>query len=183
LSSRVEDRDLEEAFGKYGKIEKAQIMRDPHSRESRGFGFVTMEQVADADAAIAALNGTELLGRAIVVEKARRARARTPTPGQYHGPPKRDYHNRPYQPRGYDDRRGGRYDDRYDDRRGGGYDRDRYDDRRGGYDRHDDRRHDDRDRRGYDDRRGSYDDRRGYDDRRSHGAPTTMATPMAARRP
>jgi len=169
LSSRVEDSDLLDAFGKFGPIRKAQVMRDPHSRESRGFVFVTMEQIEDADAAVVALNATELLGRTINVEKARRGRARTPTPGQYHGPPKRDIHlNRPYQPRGGDDRReyrggggGNRYDDRYDGR--GGYDR--YDDRRGGgYDRYDDRRGGGYER---DDRR--YDDRRGYDDRRSYG--------------
>lgn len=44
-------------------------MYDPHSRESRGFGFVTMESAEEAEAAITALNGTELNGKAIVVEK------------------------------------------------------------------------------------------------------------------
>ncbi|KAG8941008.1 hypothetical protein FRC00_012619, partial [Tulasnella sp. 408] len=64
-------------------------MYDPHTRESRGFGFVTMDTAADAEAAIAALNGTDLKGRNITVDKARRGRARTPTPGRYYGPPKR----------------------------------------------------------------------------------------------
>jgi RNA recognition motif-containing protein len=64
-------------------------MRDPHTKESRGFAFVMMETGEEADACIANLNATELLGRTINVEKARRGRARTPTPGQYHGPPKR----------------------------------------------------------------------------------------------
>ena len=44
-------------------------MFDPHSRESRGFGFVTMETVEGADAAIAALNATELMGKIMNVEK------------------------------------------------------------------------------------------------------------------
>lgn len=86
-------------------------MYDPHSRESRGFGFVTMETSEEADAAITALNSTELMGKIMTVEKvrtpihpstnrrhvlislppqARRARARTPTPGRYYGPPKRN---------------------------------------------------------------------------------------------
>lgn len=44
-------------------------MYDPHTRESRGFGFVTMESPEEADAAITALNATELLGKNINVEK------------------------------------------------------------------------------------------------------------------
>ena len=83
-------------------------MYDPHTRESRGFGFVTMETAEEADAAITALNATEIMGKIVTVEKvtrlcsafgrhanyhwnsqARRGRARTPTPGRYYGPPKR----------------------------------------------------------------------------------------------
>ncbi len=64
-------------------------MLDPHTRDSRGFGFVTMETPEEAEAAIQALNGTEFMGRTLVIEKARRGRARTPTPGKYYGPPKR----------------------------------------------------------------------------------------------
>ena len=88
------------------QVQKAQVMYDPHTRESRGFGFVTMETPEEADAAITALNSTELFGKTVHVEKvrfflltnlklsnmgcqARRARARTPTPGRYYGPPKR----------------------------------------------------------------------------------------------
>lgn len=68
-------------------------MRDPHTKDSRGFAFVTMETAEEAEAAIAGLNATELMGRTMNVEKARRGRARTPTPGQYHGPPKRGMFN------------------------------------------------------------------------------------------
>nr|CRX79097.1 hypothetical protein ls5930a1_00129 [Leucosporidium scottii] len=84
LSTRVDDRDLDEVFSKFGRV-----MRDPHTKDSRGFAFVTMETAEEADAAIVGLNATELMGRTMNVEKARRGRARTPTPGQYHGPPKR----------------------------------------------------------------------------------------------
>ena len=46
-------------------------MYDPHTRESRGFGFVTMESHEEAEAAITALNATEMMGKAITVEKVR----------------------------------------------------------------------------------------------------------------
>ena len=53
------------------QVKKAQVMYDPHTRESRGFGFVTMESGEEADAAITAMNGTELMGKMISVEKVR----------------------------------------------------------------------------------------------------------------
>ncbi|PFH49042.1 hypothetical protein AMATHDRAFT_63950 [Amanita thiersii Skay4041] len=162
LSHKVDTRDLEAAFAKVGRVKKASVMYDPHTRESRGFGFVTMESAEEADAAITALNGTDFMGKVIGVEKARRGRARTPTPGRYYGPPKRNDYERPYDPRPYDSR----YSRGFDDRRHG---RGRHDDHRGGsggggrdYDRY---RDSDRDReRGYgggrDYDRGRYDDRR-----------------------
>ncbi|KDN43545.1 RNA-binding domain-containing protein, partial [Tilletiaria anomala UBC 951] len=88
VSNRLDDRALEEAFSKFGKVQKAQVMYDPHTREPRGFAFVTMETAEEADAAVEGMNGTELSGRVLSVQKARRGRARTPTPGRYHGPPK-----------------------------------------------------------------------------------------------
>jgi len=116
-------------------------MYDPHTRESRGFGFVTMETGEEADAAITALNATEIMGKIVTVEKARRGRARTPTPGRYYGPPKRyDSDERPYDPRPYDSRYARDYDHRGG--RGGGwrgeerprdYDRGYRDYDRGGY--------------------------------------------------
>lgn len=149
LSHKVDTRDLEAAFAKVGRVKKASVMYDPHSRESRGFGFVTMESAEEADAAITALNSTDFMGKILTVEKARRGRARTPTPGRYYGPPKRI--ERPYDPRPYDSRYSRDYDDRrrgrYDDSRGGGRDHDRYRDydrerdRGYGRDRYDDRRH------------------------------------------
>jgi RNA recognition motif-containing protein len=52
-------------------------MRDPHTKDSRGFAFVTMEIAEEAETAISQLNATELMGRVMNVEKARRGRART----------------------------------------------------------------------------------------------------------
>ncbi|KAG0368663.1 hypothetical protein BGZ54_001474 [Gamsiella multidivaricata] len=114
LSNKTEQADLEDLFGKYGKVEKVQIMFDPHTRESRGFAFVTMVRPEDADAAMQVLNGFELHGRAMSVNMARRGRARTPTPGQYRGPPKRERGTgMPHYPY---DRRGDRFDPRQDPR-------------------------------------------------------------------
>jgi RNA recognition motif-containing protein len=76
-------------FGEYGVVEKCNIMRDPHTRESRGFGFVKMATPEDADLAKDKLQGHQYEGRTLSIEKARRARPRTPTPGKYFGPPKR----------------------------------------------------------------------------------------------
>ena len=87
LSHKVDTRDLEAAFAKIGRVtwckfhpptimpillqvKKASVMYDPHTRESRGFGFVTMETSEEADAAITALNTTDLMGKNMNVEKA-----------------------------------------------------------------------------------------------------------------
>jgi transformer-2 protein len=51
------------------QVKKASVMYDPHTRESRGFGFVTMETAEEADAAVTALNGTDLMGKTLNVEK------------------------------------------------------------------------------------------------------------------
>lgn len=114
IHPRLEEAEVTRLFEKYGEVEKCQIMKDPHTGESRGFGFVKMVSSDMADAARDGLQGELIEGRTLSIEKARRARPRTPTPGKYFGPPKRD----PTEPRrgGYDDRRRGGY--------GGGYGRD-----------------------------------------------------------
>jgi transformer-2 protein len=83
------ETDITRLFEKYGEVESCSIMRDPHSHESRGFGFVKMALPEHADAAKEALHGENIEGRVMNIEKARRDRPRTPTPGRYFGPPKR----------------------------------------------------------------------------------------------
>ncbi|XP_042468017.1 serine/arginine-rich splicing factor SR45a-like [Zingiber officinale] len=85
LSSRVTERDLEHHFSKEGKIVGCHLVVEPRTRASRGFAFVTMDNVKDADRCIKYLNQSILEGRYITVEKSRRGRARTPTPGKYLG--------------------------------------------------------------------------------------------------
>ncbi|KAK3995085.1 putative RNA-binding protein C25G10.01 [Cladorrhinum sp. PSN332] len=89
IHPRLEESEVSRLFEKYGEVEKCQIMKDPHTGESRGFGFVKMVTSDMADAAIEGLRGEVIEGRTLSIEKARRARPRTPTPGKYFGPPKR----------------------------------------------------------------------------------------------
>ncbi|XP_059444084.1 serine/arginine-rich splicing factor SR45a-like [Corylus avellana] len=85
LSTRVSTTDLEKFFSKEGKVLECQLVTDPRTRESRGFGFVTMERPEDAERCIKYLNRSVFEGRLITVEKAKRKRGRTPTPGKYYG--------------------------------------------------------------------------------------------------
>ncbi|CAM6103306.1 unnamed protein product [Calypogeia fissa] len=85
LSTRVTEKDLEDHFSTEGKVLECRLVVDPRSRESRGFGFVTMDSLEDAERCIKYLNRSILEGRVISVEKAKRKRARTPTPGKYLG--------------------------------------------------------------------------------------------------
>ena len=89
IHPRLTEDDVTRLFSKYGEVEKCQIMVDPHTKESRGFGFVKMATLEQADAAKDGLQGEEFEGRVLSIEKARRNRPRTPTPGKYFGPPKR----------------------------------------------------------------------------------------------
>jgi len=61
--------DLREAFSPYGTVARAQVISDRETGRSRGFGFVEMED--GAEAAIDALNGKEFQGRTLTVNEAR----------------------------------------------------------------------------------------------------------------
>ncbi|XP_023645340.1 serine/arginine-rich splicing factor SR45a isoform X3 [Capsella rubella] len=69
LSHRVTERDLEDHFSKEGKVTDVHLVLDPWTRESRGFGFISMETVGDANRCIRYLDHSVLLGRVIKVEK------------------------------------------------------------------------------------------------------------------
>ncbi|CAO2833776.1 unnamed protein product [Amaranthus hypochondriacus] len=85
LSSRVTERELEDFFSREGKVSSVFLVVEPRTRVSRGFAFVTMSSVEDADRCVKYLNQSVLEGRYITVEKSRRKRPRTPTPGHYLG--------------------------------------------------------------------------------------------------
>jgi RNA recognition motif-containing protein len=71
LSFDTSERDLEAAFAAYGTVTSARIATDRDTNRPRGFGFVEMPSQAEAQAAIAGLNGKELQGRTLTVNEAR----------------------------------------------------------------------------------------------------------------
>ncbi len=71
LSYSTTDDSMRAAFAQYGEVTSASVVIDKMSGRSRGFGFVEFSNDSDADSAIAAMNGKDLDGRAIVVNEAR----------------------------------------------------------------------------------------------------------------
>ena len=71
LSFDETEGSLEAAFAAHGEVTSARIITDRETGRSRGFGFVEMSDQAQAQAAIAALNGTNLNGRDLTVNEAR----------------------------------------------------------------------------------------------------------------
>lgn len=86
LSYQVSEEELRKAFEAYGQVESAKIIKDNYSARSKGFGFVEMPVDEEGEAAIAGLNGKDLKGRAVTVNK---ARPRTESRGTG-GPRRRD---------------------------------------------------------------------------------------------
>jgi RNA recognition motif-containing protein len=82
LAYSIRDNDLEQAFSQYGSVASAKVMMERDSGRSKGFGFVEMGSDAEAQAAINAMNGQALDGRAIVVNE---ARPREERPGGFGG--------------------------------------------------------------------------------------------------
>ncbi|KAI5070831.1 hypothetical protein GOP47_0015174 [Adiantum capillus-veneris] len=70
ISFRTTEDGLREAFGAHGEVVDAKIIMDRETGRSRGFGFVTYYKEEDADAALSKLNGHNLDGRAIRVDRA-----------------------------------------------------------------------------------------------------------------
>jgi RNA recognition motif-containing protein len=71
LSPSTTEDELREAFAAYGEVASVKIITDRKTGGSKGFGFVEMSTEEEASAAISGLNGTELGGRTIKVNKAR----------------------------------------------------------------------------------------------------------------
>nr|XP_031536877.1 RNA-binding motif protein, X chromosome-like [Vicugna pacos] len=67
LNPETDEKTLETAFGKYGRITEVLLMKDRETSKSRGFAFVTFENPADAKAAARDMNGKSLDGKAIKV--------------------------------------------------------------------------------------------------------------------
>ncbi len=71
LSWNLKDQDLSNLFASHGEVVSAKIVTDKFTNRSKGFGFVEMANDDQAQAAIAALNGSEVDGRNIVVNESR----------------------------------------------------------------------------------------------------------------
>ncbi len=71
LSFDTTDSDLQNLFGPHGTVQSAQVIMDRDAGRSKGFGFVEMDSDQQAQAAIQALNGQEVNGRALTVNEAR----------------------------------------------------------------------------------------------------------------
>jgi len=70
LNFQMRDEELYSAFAAYGKVASAVVIMDRETGRSRGFGFVEMPDRTEAQAAIRALNGSLLNGRALNVNEA-----------------------------------------------------------------------------------------------------------------
>ena len=71
LTYQVTDSDLTKMFEPHGEVRSAQVIMDRDTGRSKGFGFVEMGSDQEAQAAIQALNGKEVEGRALTVNEAR----------------------------------------------------------------------------------------------------------------
>jgi RNA recognition motif-containing protein len=79
ISSQLTEEELKEAFLAYGETTSVKMIKDRYTGEPRGFGFVEMPDKAEAEAAIAGLNGKEFKGKTLTVNEAR------PRPDRFSG--------------------------------------------------------------------------------------------------
>ena len=70
LSSEVTGSDLRGLFAAYGQVDSAQVVMDSTNGESRGFGFVELQNTSDLEGTIAQLHGLPLSGRALTINAA-----------------------------------------------------------------------------------------------------------------
>jgi len=78
LAYSATSEELQELFAQYGQVRSAQVLSDRETGRSRGFGFIEMDDDADAEAAIEALDGNDHQGRRLTVNE---AKPRTPGGG------------------------------------------------------------------------------------------------------
>jgi RNA recognition motif-containing protein len=71
------DSDMQQAFAAFGDVSSAKVIMEAESGRSKGFGFVEMGSPAEAQAAIAGMNGQDVGGRNMIVNEARPMQPRT----------------------------------------------------------------------------------------------------------
>ncbi|HTR25654.1 MAG TPA: RNA-binding protein [Terriglobales bacterium] len=103
LPHNTTEAELRSLFEAHGAVEKITLVTDRDTGRSRGFGFVEMTNAAEADKAIAALNGTDLGGRTLTINEAKPKSDRPRGGGQRFGAgggrSRDDYRGHPRQPR------------------------------------------------------------------------------------
>jgi len=131
MSLRTDERTLRDVCERYGKLTKVAVVLDKYQR-SRGFAFVTYDDIEDAREAKDRINGKDIDGREVRCDFSITKKAHEATPGQYMGrrrrsrsPPRRRYRSRSRSR----DRYSRRSRDRYE-RRDRSRSRDRYDSHR-----------------------------------------------------
>jgi cold-inducible RNA-binding protein len=70
ISYKTNEDGLTALFSQFGTVTSAKIIRDKYKGRSKGYGFVEMETEADVENAVNALNGKDLDGRNLKVNKA-----------------------------------------------------------------------------------------------------------------
>jgi cold-inducible RNA-binding protein len=71
LAYSITEQELEALFAEFGNVTSSAVIKDRDTGQSKGFGFIEMADDTEAKAAMAALNGKEVSGRAIMVNEAR----------------------------------------------------------------------------------------------------------------
>jgi RNA recognition motif-containing protein len=71
LAYSISEDELRSAFESFGQVDSVKIIKEKHSGQSKGFGFVEMPAAQEAQSAINDLNGKELKGRTLKVNEAR----------------------------------------------------------------------------------------------------------------
>ena len=77
LSFHTDDQTLRTLFSAYGTVTSAKVIKDRESGQSRGFGFVEMDVVAEGQAAMKGMNNKEIEGRSLSVSVAKEKQPRS----------------------------------------------------------------------------------------------------------
>ncbi len=89
LPFKLSEADLKKLFEQFGEVNSAKIIVDKITRQNKGFGFIEMPNESEGMKAIAALDGSEVMGRQIVVNKSEKKETRGDAPRS--NEPRRDF--------------------------------------------------------------------------------------------
>lgn len=92
LNYNLQEEDVKQIFAEFGEVESVKIIRDRETGRAKGFGFVEMPNETEASAAMQELNGKEVQGRNIKVDKYRQSAPRQG--GNFHSGGNRSFNQR-----------------------------------------------------------------------------------------